>query len=44
METELEIHNQEPDHAPGIMCKGGQDHEGEIYRESRTNLMENHEL
>ena len=49
MEKDAEIHSQ----APGIqlkrgrreyMGKGGQDHDGEIYRDSWTKLVETQEL
>ena len=49
MEPDAEIHSQAPKQAPGIqgreyMSKGGQNHDGEIYRESWTKLMETQEL
>ncbi|KAL6072353.1 hypothetical protein STEG23_033758, partial [Scotinomys teguina] len=53
MEAEVEIHSQEPGQAPGVqwngekrdyMCKRHQDHDGETYRDTQTNLVGTQEL
>ena len=53
MEPDTEIHKQTPGRALEIqlkkgrkeyMSKGGEDHDGEIYRDFWTKLMETHEL
>ena len=53
MEPDGEIYNQTPGQTLAnqskrkrseYMNKGGQDHYGEIYRETRTKLVDSHEL